>query len=587
MKFIKKYYYILLIILLAILFFVGVSSFNYFTQYNDFIKWGSPDETANYIFTKLYAQTGDISFYEKYNLYTKDIMHPRSFRSDFGVLKPVSFLGIILIYGKIASFFSYKIIPYLTPFFAGIGIIFYYLLVKKIFNKKNALISSFILSCFPVYIFYTARSMFHNVIFTVFLIIGLYFSFLITQKRKQKKQNDWQGWIYSGLAGCFFGLSIICRTSELIWIMPLLFLLWILNIKKIGISKFIIFIAFLGIAILPALYYNQILYSSPYFGGYSEMNQSIINIKNTGSSIINSSVKADFLNIPKLINNITNTIFHFGFHPKQSLRMVNYYIIKMFPILSTLAIIGFAIFLRNWKKQKPKHWKYLIALALTSAILILYYGSWKFYDNPDKTRHTIGNSYTRYWLPIYLGIIPFASLFIIRFTFVVTKLFSKFKNVIYKSSNKFFSYRVSKKFIRNILYFLILFFIFLTSIKFVLFGSEEGLFYIAERQKKSYQEYKKIIELTEKNSTIITFYHDKLLFPKRKVIVGSFADKNMVAEYSNLVDYLPVYYYNFTLPGDAINWLNNSRLGEVNLSISKIKKITPDFTLYKINKIRK
>ena len=171
MKIIKKYSNIAIVVLLAVVFFISTSSFNYFTQHNNFIKWCSPDETANYIFTKLYAQTGNISFYEKYNLYIKDIMHPRSFRSDFGVLKPVSFLGIILIYGKIASLFNYKIIPYLTPFFAGIGIIFYYLLIKKIFNRKNALISSFILSCFPVYIFYTARSMFHNVIFTVFLII--------------------------------------------------------------------------------------------------------------------------------------------------------------------------------------------------------------------------------------------------------------------------------------------------------------------------------------------------------------------------------------------------------------------------------
>ena len=187
MKFIKKNLSIIIVILLAIVFFIGTSSFNYFAQNNDFIKFSSPDETSNYIFTKLYAQTNNLSIYEKYNLYAKDIIHPRSVRSDFGVLKPVSFLGIILIYGKIASLFSYKIIPYLTPFFAGIGIIFYFLLIKKIFNKKNALISAFILACFPVYIFYTARSMFHNVIFVVFLIIAIYFSFLMKEKRKQKK----------------------------------------------------------------------------------------------------------------------------------------------------------------------------------------------------------------------------------------------------------------------------------------------------------------------------------------------------------------------------------------------------------------
>ena len=84
-------------IALACLFFVGTSSFNYFTQtYSktetelDFVKWISPDETANYIFSKLYGQTGEIKIYEQYNLYTEDVMHPRSVRSDFGKLKPMS-----------------------------------------------------------------------------------------------------------------------------------------------------------------------------------------------------------------------------------------------------------------------------------------------------------------------------------------------------------------------------------------------------------------------------------------------------------------------------------------------------------------
>ena len=142
-KWFKKNWRWLAIILLAIGFFIGVSSFNYFTQIDNFIKWGSPDESANYLFAKLYGQTGRMTIFEEYNLYTGDLMQPRSFRSDSGYLKPVSFLGIILIYGKIVSLTSFKILPYLTPLLAAVGIIFYYLLIKKIFGRRNALISSF------------------------------------------------------------------------------------------------------------------------------------------------------------------------------------------------------------------------------------------------------------------------------------------------------------------------------------------------------------------------------------------------------------------------------------------------------------
>ena len=111
-KFIRKNKGFFIVCFLAVVFFFATSSFYYITQTDDFQKWTSPDETANYIFTKLYAQTGELSITEEYNLYTEGIMHPRSFRADDDKLKPVSFLGIILIFGEIAKSTSHKIIPF-------------------------------------------------------------------------------------------------------------------------------------------------------------------------------------------------------------------------------------------------------------------------------------------------------------------------------------------------------------------------------------------------------------------------------------------------------------------------------------------
>ena len=125
----KKYWRWPVLTLAALIFFLGTASFNYYAQPAGFVKWLSPDESSNYNFSKLYAQEGWLSFFEKYNLLSADIMRPRSYRSDQGNIKPVSFLGLILIYGKIAGLTSYKILPYLTPFFAAIGIIFYFLLI--------------------------------------------------------------------------------------------------------------------------------------------------------------------------------------------------------------------------------------------------------------------------------------------------------------------------------------------------------------------------------------------------------------------------------------------------------------------------
>ncbi|MBU0722197.1 glycosyltransferase family 39 protein [Patescibacteria group bacterium] len=564
----KKYWHWIILVAATICFFISTASFNYFTQSENFVKWMSPDEAANYNFTKLYAQEGRLMFFEKYNLLASDIIHPRSVRSDFGWLKPVSFLGIILIYGKIASITTYKILPFLTPFFAALGIIFYYLLIKEIFGKRNALISALILTVFPPFVYYSARSMFHNVLFVVLLVISLYFACVSVKKKKIatdiNKINILPNSL-AGLSGVFLGLAIITRSSELIWIAPIWLIIWLFNIKKFGFIKLIIFIACLLFAISPAMYWNKILYQSYWRGGYNEMNQSILNIAGAGSEILKSksinstAIKNGFIEIK-------NNFFHFGLWPAQSFKMLYFYFIKMFYWIFWPALFGFLLLLSRIKKWRTKHYAFLLSLFTAAAILILYYGSWNFYDNPDPGSHTIGNSYTRYWLPIYLGAIPLAVIFLVK----LSNIF-RFSPLI-KQGGGIFLFRA-----------LIIILVFFISIKFVLFGSDEGLIKSAQKHLAVRAEYEQILNLTENRAIIITQYHDKLLFPARKVIVGLFDDPNMIKQYAVLAQYLPIYYYNFTFPERDINYLNNRKLSLLGLQIKAVAQITKDFTLYKLS----
>jgi hypothetical protein len=573
-KYIKKYWRWLILIILAVCFFIGTASYNYISQKDGFVKWASPDETANYTFAKLYGQENELRIFEKYNLYAGDIIHPRSMRSDSGKLKPVSFLGMILIFGKIVSWTSYKILPFLTPIAAGVGILFFYLLIKKIFGRRNAFISAFLLASFPVYIYYSTRSMFHNVLFIDLLIIGLYFAVLMIKSRRAKNIKErywmpftitgirhisWHKLVYASLAGGFIGLAIITRTSELLWIMPMLIILWLFNIKKVGFIKLILFLSFLVLSIIPVFYWNQILYGSPANGGYTEMNQSITNIAVASTDIIRGTAVGELSYHKALLTKIKDNLFYFGFHPRQSLKMFYYYFTKMFYWLFWPAVFGFLLFLRKAKKWKRKHWAYLISYFVISLILIFYYGSWEFHDNPDPDSFTIGNSYTRYWLPIYIGALPFISFFIIKLTRLL-------KKKIYITSGRTAIIALA----------------FIVSTQFVLFGSEEGLAFSMDKHKQARYEYEKVLELTESNSVIITQYHDKLFFPERKVIVGLFNDDKMVARYAGLTNHLPVYYYNFTLPERDVKYLNNIRLSEFGLEIKKVKQVTGDFTLYRL-----
>ncbi len=599
-KNIVKHGAIILVLILACIFFLATSSFNLFTQDYafdnnsaiDFVKWGSPDETANYIFAKLYAQEGRLSLQEKYNLSVDNIIRPRSFRSDQGIIKPVSFLGIILLYGGIANVFGYQVIPFLTPFFASLGLIFFYLLIKRIFNPANALLSTFLLSIFPPYIYYTSRSMFHNVLFTVLFIIALYWATLMaedTYKLKKIKyfwQLKYSRYYYASIfSGLFFAGAIMTRTSELLWLIPTILLLYLFNWRNLGIIKPLFFVLALFIGLLPMFYYNHYLYGSYFYGGYPQMNQSISALAEASSDILTAGVVGAWNNIYDKLSVIKNIIFHFGYNPNQSWAMFQAYFVQMFAWLFWTAVLGLLVFIINFKKSRVRQWIYLSILLLLGFILTVYYGSWEFHDNPDLQAITIGNSYTRYWLPIYLGAIPLASLFFIKLSNLLC--FFRQGHMAVKSEDingqrSLFVHSGPERFC--LIFFRSLIIIFLAFIfgRFVLFGSEEGLVYTAKKYQAVRQEWVEVLALTEANSTIITRYQDKLFFPERKVIVGLFNDQNMNKRYAYLAKILPLYYYNFKLDDKAVEYLNNRRLAEVGLHIELVKDITNKFSLYRL-----
>jgi hypothetical protein len=591
-----KYWREICVAIMAASFFVVSCGFISFIQHDDFIKWGSPDETANYIFTKLYTQTGQLTIYEKYNPYVDEIMQPRSFRSDSGNLKPVSFLGIILIYGTIAKIFSIKVIPYLTPFFAALAVFFYYLLIKKIFTARVAWLSTWLLLAFPVWYFFTVHSMFHNVLFVSLLIIGLYFVILSATRARVKNnflawrfwRMDWLNLFFAALGGLFVGGALITRTSEALWVIPVLIILWLFNIKKIGFIKLIIFLAFICLPFIPILSWNQILYGGFFRGGYSEMNRSITTISSAGVNLSKTVVVGRFSFAWEQLKKIRDNIFFFGFRPVPALQAFKNYFVRMFFWFFWPAFLGFVLFLSRVWKWKKKYWAYLSVYFVVSAILVLYYGSWDFHDNPNINEITIGNSYTRYWLPIYLGAMPFAAFFISRLSWAIfagEKLEQEPLPILtfWKRILNFFRPQWPRRmFLVGAAQAVLVMIIFYISFNFLWSGSKEGLLYIDYNNKVLRSEYSQVMALTEPSAVIITQYHDKIFFPERKVIMSTLTEDGMNARYKKIVNLLPIYYFNFTFPAKDFQYLNDSKLKSAGLSIKKIKQVDSIFTLYKL-----
>ncbi len=577
----SKYANLVIVSLLAIVFFVATSSFNYFTQDQNYVKWSSPDETANYFFSKKFSETGQLAFFDQAAVIGDNMVMPRSLRSDFGWLKPVSFLGIVLTYGTIGAWLGAAVIPFLTPFFAALGIIIFYLLVERLFNKRIGLLSAFLLASFPVYVYYTVRSMFHNVLFIVLLLIGVYLLSLALGDRKEKLKQKfisfslklpvWLGWIFAFFSGVFTSLAIITRTSELLWLLPAFFLVWLFYARRLGISKLILFLAGLIIACLPVLYWNKVLYNAFLHGGYNEMNRSLDEISQASGELVKSTWRGQVEQYGFHFKKLARNIFYFGFNAHQSISMFKHYVLEMFPVLLYSGLLGLVILgvqtIRRWQK---KYLVYVLVWLTLGTILVFYYGSWLFNDNPDPNRFTIGNSYTRYWLPIYLMLMPLAALAIIRVSQAILLINQKTKAKV-------------RRLIANGLQAAIILVIMASAIIFVLYGSEEGLAYLYYNNKLEKVSVEQVVFLTEPEAVIITRYYDKFFWPERRVIMGTIPDQELLTAVSKLAQYYPVYYYNFYLNEADVNYLNERKLPDYNLEMKIIKKINSTFGLYQLN----
>jgi hypothetical protein len=548
--------------LLALAFFVATSAFNYHTQAPDYVKFLSPDETANYFFARQYATQGELAIFEPANLLGEEVVHPRSIRSDHGWLKPVSFLGIILIYGQIAAWLGVGIIPYLTPFFAAAGLLFFYGFVRRLFGRQSALLSVFLLASFPVYFFYTARSMFHNILFIVFLLAAAYFLVLAVPGPSAEKKNFWSWrfsakeistWLYSLLAGLALGGAAGARSSELLWLAPVLFIAWLFFARRLGLTRLALMAGGVLLALLPVFYWNQVLYSSPFYGGYGEMNKSITELSQAGGQLLQSTVTGSFSQYRAVVDTVLKNIFYFGYQPYQSLRMFFYYVVKMFPFLCAFAFLGSLIFIVNLlRRPKRGAYLYLLTWLILSLILVFYYGSWQFNDNPDPRRFTIGNSYTRYWLPMYIMALPLASLFVVTLARALASLLA-LKN------NNPSRLRARRWIVGGLTFFIGGTWVF-SSLMFTLFGSEEGLMTLYYNHFSDRENARAILAATEDEAVIVTQYHDKQLFPERRVVNALLTNDAVNTSLGLILQHYPVYYYNFSFPDKDLIYLNERRL---------------------------
>jgi len=515
-----KWEYLLVIFAIAFVFFFSLNTHLY-----GFI---TSDETVNYSFSLLYKNTGKFYYEEPLNDLADNIIRPRGVAPRDGKLTPTKSIGLSFYYGNISKIFGEKVLPYLTPIFASIGIFFVYLLGKEIFGRKNGLISGFLTLIFPPFLYWTGFSFMENVFCSVFFVLGLWAVFRGLRTKKL---------IYYLLAPIGLGIAWNVRPDTTLFLVPLAIVL-LINIRKINIKFLAIGLLLFVLTVSPILYFNKQTYGESITTGQTFYTSSSKNVNNNGNSKAKQHIPA-LLPIVRL---------------KSMIQRPNIFLTKSRILIVSAPFFLFFLFGLFWfLKRKTtslnigngKH--YCLFILLSILVFTFFYLS----AGPIGHQPGIPTSLTRYFLPIYLACIPLLALFIQKFL--------KLNKIVTISF-------ISLFIILNVFY-----------IFPILIGTQN-------RQKSLVQVSDFIIKNTEPNSVIFTKTLDKIIFPRRKVIVQQFSKigevrkGKIVRAINNLYHKnIPLYIY-YSNP-HLINWFQGE-LDKLGLSLENIK----DSALYKITK---
>lgn len=484
MKLTKNSLFLALSIIITFgLFFMFFNYLNFNTD-NSPQVFNSPDETANYFFAKNFKENTNLKIYNKYLTISPDV-HPRSINTNNNYLVPGSFVGMPIIYGVIAKIVGLDAINYLTSIFAILSVILFFLFIKNLFDKNIATLSSLLMLSSTPFWYWSSRPMMHNILFIFLFILFLFISQIAIKKQKL---------VFYIISPLILILTFFVRSSEVIWIIPLILFLLIILRKQIDFKKILISILiWAGLGTIALLLFPNILnllLSIGYFGN------------------------ANFKNLT-LTQKITASLLPFGFNLKNILSVIYNYIIKINTIYAILLFLSILyIFIRkNDKKIKV----YFVSWVIISFILFIYYASWQIMDNTTGIP-TIGNSYSRYLLPYFVFSTPIIANLLINFT-----------------SSK-------KKFVIAILGFVLAIFI-MSSYNIVMKTPGDGLINMSITIKKYQFLNDKIQKNTETNSIIITDKSDKFIFSYRNVLYigGKNINSYDISKFKN--KNIPIYYF--------------------------------------------
>lgn len=351
--------------------------------------WNSPDETANAFWSMRVAERQPLLVRDFLFGIGNGVIHPRSMDVNGTALVPGSFPGLFLLYGSL-QFFTKLPLSAMTPIMTALAAMVLFGLLKRLFDERIAFLSSLLFLLHPALIYYSGRGLFHNVLFVDLLIFAVAVFFLRPLSRLYGREH----WADDILAGMIFGFGIITRASEAPWVL-LGALVFLFFFKKKAWKRVPLVAAGAALPLFIFLNINSSLYGAPLQTGYAAPAPPVA--EQVASEAVSTALDG------------VHRILPFGFHPRLVLLHGMDYGLRIFWWFSVFGLLGAAVFLAGWKDQDRKKRAYFFTALGIGVWLLLFYGSWFVRDHYDPTRVTIGTSYVRYFLPIYILTLPWVA----------------------------------------------------------------------------------------------------------------------------------------------------------------------------------
>ncbi|MBN1585415.1 hypothetical protein JW899_03550 [Candidatus Uhrbacteria bacterium] len=504
----------------------------------------SPDENSNRFFSRLFAETGRLWVFEPIDQMYPGTVHPRSVAVRDSFLVPGGFLGLPLIYGGLAKITGPVTLPFLTAFFAVLGLSGFYLLLKGFFGRPMALISTVLLAVNPVWWYQANRSFMPNTLFVSLLLLaaGFFWGKPIDSLVRRRRTSGFLGDLADALvAGVFLALALAVRPPEAYWIFwAALSLVLAYGLVRQWPRILAVFLA-AGLTVLPILLMNRTVYGGFLSSGYG------FSPTDVSGGGLPGGMGA------RLIGPLQPYLFPLGFAPRTALTNFWNFGIGLFSwwwLLVAAAAVA-AIFF--WARNRNRSGQgvrggvgWLVAGTVISAWLVAFYGSWTIRDNPDPEAITVGSSYLRYWLPIFvLSVLPVG--------WGLERVWSSRVR-----SGRFLAVAAISA-------------IAVISGLSVLFAPQEGLLAIRKNLAESERKAQWVFERVGSRKLTVTDRADKYLWPERPVIYPLRSDSTWEA-LAHLVPRMgQVHYFGVTFPERDMEWLNTVKLPPLKLRIRLVE----------------